>query len=74
MEIISSRSNSKIRSARALRQHKQRAASRSFLAEGIHLVGSAVESPAQIEMVFYAPDLLKSQYSQDLTYEIASSG
>jgi len=74
MEIISSRSNSKIRSARSLRQRKQRAASGSFLVEGIHLVASAVESRAPIEMVFYAPDLLKSQYAQDLIEEIASSG
>lgn len=74
MEIISSRSNPKLRSARALRQRKQRAASGSFLVEGIHLVGAAVESGAQIEMVFYAPDLLKSQYAQDLIEVAGSSG
>jgi len=73
MEIISSRSNSKVRSARALRQRKQRIFSGSFLVEGIHLVGSAVESGAQIEMIFYAPDLLKSQYAQDLIGEAISS-
>jgi len=72
METINSRSNSKIRSARALQQHKQRSASGSFLAEGIHLVGAAFESGAQIEMVFYAPDLLKSQYAQDLIGDLVS--
>ena len=73
MEIISSRSNSKVRNARALRQRKQRAASGSFLVEGIHLVGAAVESGGQIEMIFYAPDLLKSQYAQDLIGEAISN-
>jgi TrmH family RNA methyltransferase len=74
MEIISSRSNSKVRSARALRQRKERIASGSFLAEGIHLVGAAVESGAQIEMVFYAPDLLKSHYAQKMIEAAGSSG
>ncbi len=74
MEIISSRSNSKVRSARALRQRKERIASGSFLAEGIHLVGAAVESGAQIDMIFYAPDLLKSHYAQDLIEAAGSSG
>ena len=74
MEIISSRSNSKVRSARALRQRKERIASGSFLTEGIHLVGAAVESGAQIEMVFYAPDLLQSQFALDLIEETRTSG
>ena len=66
MEMISSRSNSKIRSARALQQRKQRAASGSFLVEGIHLVGAAVEAGVQIDSIFFAPDLLTSQYALDL--------
>lgn len=74
MEIISSRSNTKVRSARALRWRKERIASGSFLTEGIHLVGAAVESGAQIEMVFYAPDLLQSQFALDLIEETRTSG
>jgi TrmH family RNA methyltransferase len=74
MEMISSRSNSKVRSARALRQRKQRVNSGYFLAEGIHLVGAAVESGAQIEILFYAPDLLISQFGLDLIEETSSSG
>jgi TrmH family RNA methyltransferase len=66
MEIISSRSNAKIRYARALKQRKQRLVSRSFLVEGIHQVGAAIEAGAQVETIFYAPDLLKSQYALDL--------
>jgi TrmH family RNA methyltransferase len=74
MEIISSRSNAKVRSARALRERKQRKTSRSFLVEGIHLVGAAVESGAQIESIFFAPDLLKSQYALDLIDEAGANG
>jgi TrmH family RNA methyltransferase len=74
MEIISSRSNAKVRSARDLRERKQRKTSRSFLVEGIHLVGAAVESGAQIESIFFAPDLLKSQYALDLIDEAGANG
>lgn len=62
MEIISSRSNSKIKFARALRQRKHRESNRKFLVEGIHHVGAALEAGALVEGIFYAPDLLKSQY------------
>lgn len=74
MEMIRSRSNDKVRNARALRQRKQRAESGSFLVEGIHLVGAAAESSAQIEAIFYAPDLLKSQYALELIEGASSKG
>ena len=74
MEIISSRSNAKVRSARALRERKQRKTSGSFLVEGIHLVGAAVESGVQIESIFFAPDLLKSQYALDLIDAAGANG
>lgn len=74
MEIISSRSNAKVRVARALKQRKQRMVAGSFLVEGIHHVGAAVESGAQVETIFYAPDLLKSQYALDLIGSSRSNG
>jgi TrmH family RNA methyltransferase len=74
MEMISSRSNAKVRAARALRQHKAREAIGSFLVEGIHQVGAAVEAGAQVETIFYAPDLLKSQYALDLIEASRSNG
>jgi TrmH family RNA methyltransferase len=74
MEIIRSRSNSKVRSARALRQRKLRDESGSFLAEGIHLVGAAVDSGVPIESIFFAPDLLKSQYALELVEAASTSG
>ena len=66
MDIIRSRSNSKVRSARSLRQRKMRDENGTFLAEGIHLAGAAMEAGVQIESIFYAPDLLKSEFGLDL--------
>lgn len=74
MEMISSRSNPRVRRARALRQRKQRIATGSFLVEGIHLVGAAVEAGAQVEEIFYAPDLLKSRYALDLVQKTSTTG
>jgi len=74
MEMIRSRSNDKVRDARALRQRKQRAERGSFLVEGIHLVGAAEEAGAQIEGIFYAPDLLRSQFALELIEGVSSRG
>ena len=74
MEIITSSSNPKIKAARALHQRKQREAQKRFLAEGIHLVGAAVEGGAPIEAIFYAPQLLKSQFALDLVEQSVALG
>lgn len=67
--MITSNSNPKIKWARALRQRKHREACRAFLVEGIHHVGAALEARAELEAVFYAPDLLTSQFARDLLDE-----
>jgi TrmH family RNA methyltransferase len=64
--LITSRRNAKIKLARALRQRKHRDASGLFLVEGIRHVGEAVEAGAHIEAIYYAPELLTSQFAQDL--------
>ena len=64
--IITSLSNPLIKQARALRQKKARAESRSFLVEGIHHIGEAVTAGWDVESVLYAPDLLTSEYARDL--------
>lgn len=74
MEIISSRSNPKIKSARALRGRKQRDTRKSFLVEGIHQVGQAVEAGAAIEAIFYAPELLKSEFALDIVDKSSAGG
>lgn len=80
MPLISSRSNSKIKAVRALRRRKERQKSGQFLAEGIHHVGEAVEAasarPAgpQVEAIFYAPDLLTSDFARALIHRQEARG
>lgn len=66
MTLITSRSNPKVKAIRALRQHKARQESGTFLVEGIRHVGEAVEGGARLEAIFYAPELLHSAYALDL--------
>ena len=49
--VITSLSNPFVKHARALRQKKARAESGSFLVEGIHHVGEALEAGWQVESV-----------------------
>jgi RNA methyltransferase, TrmH family len=65
-EIISSKSNPKIKQIRALHQRKARQESRLFLVEGIRPVGEAVEAGAELESIVYAPDQLRSEYGRGL--------
>jgi TrmH family RNA methyltransferase len=66
MELISSRTNPKIKQVRALQQRKARQEARLFLVEGIRHVGEAVEAEAAIEAIYYAPELLKSEFASEL--------
>jgi TrmH family RNA methyltransferase len=66
MTLITSRSNSKIKFLRSLRQRKGREAAGSFLVEGIRHVGEAVEAGAPLEAIYYAPDLLTSEFARQL--------
>lgn len=66
MELISSRSNPRIKQLRALHQRKARQESHLFLVEGIRPVGEAVEAGAEIEALYYAPDQLRSEYALGL--------
>ena len=63
MDLITSRSNPKIKQVRALQQRKARQESRLFLVEGIRPVGEAVEAGAALEALYYAPALLKSEFA-----------
>jgi RNA methyltransferase, TrmH family len=74
MDLISSRSNPKIKQARALRQRKARQEDEAFIVEGIRHVGEAVEANAQIELIIYAPDRLHSAYAQSVIQEQSARG
>jgi TrmH family RNA methyltransferase len=64
--LITSLSNPLIKQARALHQRKARLESDSFLVEGIHHVGQAVEAGWEVDAVIYAPELLTSAFARDL--------
>ncbi|HEX7974805.1 MAG TPA: RNA methyltransferase, partial [Anaerolineales bacterium] len=70
--LISSRSNPKIKQVRALRQRKERQATGLFLVEGIRPVGEAAQAGAAIDSIYYAPDLLESDYARRLIEEESS--
>ncbi len=64
--LITSPSNPKIKQARALRQRKQRDVTGLFLVEGLFHIGEALAAHAAIESIFYAPDLLDSDFGREL--------
>ncbi len=65
-ELITSRSNPTIKSARMLREGKERKRSSKFLVEGILHVGEASAAGWQIDSILYAPELLESDYARNL--------
>lgn len=66
MTLISSRNHPKVKLARLLRQKKARQESGLFVVEGIRPVGEAVQAGAVIDTLFYAPELLKSDFAHHL--------
>lgn len=72
--MISSSSNPTIKSIRQLRQRKAREESSLFFIEGIRLVGEAVQLGATIESLIIAPELLHSQFAQELVEDLKRVG
>ncbi len=67
--IISSRSNPRLKQIRSLRQRKERERSGLFFVEGIRIVSEAVQCCAPIELLVFAPDLLRSEFGRELIEE-----
>jgi RNA methyltransferase, TrmH family len=74
MERISSRSNPKVKDVRALRQRKTRQERGLFLVEGIRHVGEAVDAGALLDSIFFASELLTSDYARELVRTQAERG
>ena len=72
--MITSRSNTKIKQARALKKRKERQKHGFFLVEGIRQVGAAVEAGAELRTVFYAPEILNSTFAQELIKQQSERG
>jgi RNA methyltransferase, TrmH family len=69
--IITSLTNPHVKQVRSLRQKKARAETGLFLVEGIHHVGEVIAAGWEVDSVFYAPDILTSQFARDLVSHIA---
>lgn len=71
MELITSISNPFIKQIRSLRHKKARSESGTFLVEGIHHVGEAVDAGWEVDSIVYAPDTLSSAYARELVARLA---
>ena len=72
--LITSHSNPKVKQARALRQRKQREATGLFLVEGLFHIGEALAAHAEIDAIFYAPDLLDGDFARQLIDRVLAEG
>ena len=64
--LITSPGNPFVKQVRALHQKKARLESGTFLVEGIHHVGEAVQAGWEVDSLLYAPDLLTSTFGRQL--------
>jgi TrmH family RNA methyltransferase len=78
MDLISSRSNPKIKQLRQLREHRSHREDDPILVEGIFHVGEVVAAAQSgrlgLESIFYAPDLLKSEFAQRIIADQTAAG
>ena len=72
--MITSLSNERIKDIRKLQDRKTRNESGLFYIEGLRIVAAAVEEQAKIETLLAAPDLLKSEFAQQLVARQRSLG
>jgi RNA methyltransferase, TrmH family len=72
--IITSRGNAKVKQFRKLRDRKERQQTGLFTVEGLRIVAEAVEQGAKIESLFVSPDLLVSEFGQELVETVTRSG
>jgi TrmH family RNA methyltransferase len=72
--MITSLSNSTIVAIRKLLRPKDRRSTGLFLAEGLRIIGQAFDSGAEIRQLIICPDLLISEYGQQLVDRARSLG
>ncbi|WP_110519035.1 TrmH family RNA methyltransferase [Herpetosiphon llansteffanensis] len=72
--MLTSRNNPTIKQIRALRQRREREATGLFFIEGIRNVTEATQAKAPIEQLIVAPDLLRSQFAQELVEQQRQQG
>jgi TrmH family RNA methyltransferase len=67
--LITSASNPKIKAIRKLRERKERQQSGLFYIEGLRIVAEAVDEKAAFDTILAAPELLTSEFGQQLLAE-----
>jgi TrmH family RNA methyltransferase len=73
--MITSSANPRIKQIRRLiRDRKEREASGLFYAEGLRVLGEAVQMGADFECLYVAPELLTSDFGRDLVQEQRAKG
>ncbi|MXX04253.1 MAG: RNA methyltransferase [Gemmatimonadetes bacterium] len=72
--VITSLQNPRIKAIRALSQRKRRQETGLFFAEGIRLVGEAVQTGADVETLVVALDLLRSDFGRDTVRRAREEG
>ena len=65
-EQITSSANAQIKAIRKLQDRKGRKDSGSFYVEGLKLVGDALDNQADIEQIIYSPELLISDFGEQI--------
>jgi RNA methyltransferase, TrmH family len=71
--MITSTSNSLIKTIRRLADRKERVKTGLFLVEGLRIVGEAVQLKADIRELIYSPDLLRSEFGNSIIAQLALS-
>lgn len=72
--ILTSTQNPRVKAIRALSQRKKRQETGLFFAEGIRLVGEAVQTGADIETLVVAPERLRSEFGWDTVRRAEQAG
>lgn len=72
--IITSRGNARVKQFRKLNERKERQKTGLFTIEGLRIVAEAVEQGAEMEALFVSPELLVSEFGQELVETVGQSG
>ncbi len=72
--IISSTTNTRIKQIRSLTHRQEREQTQLFFVEGIRIVAEAIQLHAKIQVLVYAPTLLKSAFGLQLVQQQQGQG
>ncbi len=72
--MITSTANSRVKDIRRLRRRKERERTGRFYVEGIRLVGEAADLAAPVETCVVAPQLLTSEFGQEIVDRLVHRG